>query len=472
MKIALTVNGEPRVVSTHPLRHLLDILREDLDLTAAKEGCGEGECGACSVLLDGRLVNACLVPAFQAHGRDVRTAEGLGTVAKPDPVQTALVAGNAIQCGFCMPGIAVAARALLDRTAAPDRDAIREGLSGNLCRCTGYGRVIDAVARAAEYHRYREENDPPSSPPAPESDGDGLHEDVDPAGPPQPGLAESVRVVVPDDLADALARLRVEGSRMLPVAGATDLAVEFGLGRPHPAAVLDLSRLSELRGVRGEAEGLVIGACTTFSELAMDSLVGRRAPALAAAAMRVGAPAVRNRATLGGNLVTASPAADGLPPLLILDAEVELAGPAGRRRLPLTEFSGRYRETALAADELLVAVHVPAQPAGCRQAFYKVGTRQAQAIAKASLACRARLDGEGRLRDVRVAAGSVAPTAVLLAGVAEWLEGRFLAGDVAAEAGRMAAAEVKPIDDIRSTGAYRRHVVGTLLTRFLTDLIT
>jgi aerobic-type carbon monoxide dehydrogenase small subunit (CoxS/CutS family) len=149
--VTLTVNGQQRTVTCEPNKTLLYLLREDLGLYGAKDACGgEGECGACTVILDGEAVNACLVLAGQAHGRDVITIEGLAEDGTLHPLQTAFVESGAVQCGFCTPGAVLAAKALLDRNPDPTDAMIRETLSGNLCRCTGYSKMVAAVRRAAK----------------------------------------------------------------------------------------------------------------------------------------------------------------------------------------------------------------------------------------------------------------------------------------------------------------------------------
>ncbi len=147
--LRMKVNGEDRSVEVHPFARLLDVLREDLRLTGTKEGCGEGECGACTVLVDGRVVNSCLVPAAQVQGSEIVTVEGLAKGDELSPLQAAFVAHNGAQCGFCTPGMLVAATDLLNRCPNPTEDAVREGLAGNLCRCTGYSKILDAVHTAA-----------------------------------------------------------------------------------------------------------------------------------------------------------------------------------------------------------------------------------------------------------------------------------------------------------------------------------
>ena len=148
--IKLNVNGAPREVETHPMERLLDVLRRQLQLTGTKEGCGEGECGACSVLLDGALVNSCLVPALQADGANIKTIEGVAAGDELHRVQQAFVEHGGAQCGICTPGMVLAAVSLLEKTPQPTDADIRAGLAGNLCRCTGYTKIFEAVVRACE----------------------------------------------------------------------------------------------------------------------------------------------------------------------------------------------------------------------------------------------------------------------------------------------------------------------------------
>lgn len=146
--VQLTVNGVAKSLFVHPMERLLDVLRHELHLTGAKEGCGEGECGSCSVLLDGQIVNSCLIPIGQTDGASLTTIEGLAADARLHPLQQAFLSSNGAQCGICTPGMILAAVHLLDRHPQPTLDQIREGLSGNLCRCTGYWQIFEAVNQA------------------------------------------------------------------------------------------------------------------------------------------------------------------------------------------------------------------------------------------------------------------------------------------------------------------------------------
>jgi len=149
-EISFTVNGTLETVHVHAMDRLLDVLRHELGLIGTKEGCGEGECGSCSVLIDGMLVNSCLIPVLQANGTKVITIEGLATDSRLQALQQAFLDCGGAQCGICTPGMILASLHLLKKTPQPTLDEIREGLSGNLCRCTGYMQIFDAVAEAAQ----------------------------------------------------------------------------------------------------------------------------------------------------------------------------------------------------------------------------------------------------------------------------------------------------------------------------------
>lgn len=148
-KIELTVNGEPYELAVEPWRTLLEVIREDIGLTGAKEACSTGECGNCMVILDGKPVNSCLVLAVDASGKEVLTIEGLAEGGKLHPIQKAFVEHGAIQCGFCTPGMILAAKTLLDNNPEPTGPEVKEAISGNLCRCTGYVKIIEAILAAS-----------------------------------------------------------------------------------------------------------------------------------------------------------------------------------------------------------------------------------------------------------------------------------------------------------------------------------
>jgi carbon-monoxide dehydrogenase small subunit/xanthine dehydrogenase small subunit len=414
---------------------LLDVLREDLRLTGAKEGCGKGECGACTVLLDGRPVDSCLTMAYQADGMCIETVEGMANGSALHPLQDAFIEKGGVQCGVCIPGMLLAAKALLDRNRAPANDDIREALAGNLCRCTGYAKIVAAVARAAAAEPGAAQPEPPAP--------------VAPA------------YFRPRSLEEALEILAQRAGQAVPMAGGTDVLVMAKDGSPGRDALFDLTGVPELRGIEERGGDLWVGALSTHSEMIESSLVKRHAPALGQACAVIGGPQIRNRGTLGGNLANASPAADCVPPLYASDAVVELVSISERRDVRIEEFFTGRRETVLAPDELIAGVRIPRRE-GLRSAFLRLGQRQAQAISKVSVAVAITFK-DGRPDWARVAFGAVGPTVIRArAAEKELLRG----GPEGLRAACAAAREaVKPIDDLRSTRDYRREMSAVLLER-------
>ncbi len=450
MKFECTVNGRECSVDAPPMRRLLDILRQDLGLPGTKEGCGEGECGACAVLLDGRLVNSCLVPAFQLPGRTVETIEALAADGAPDALQQSFLDAGAVQCGFCTPGLVMASRALLSKNAKPTRAEIREGIAGNLCRCTGYEAVVNAVEKAVE-RGY--------SPCLANSSGGNAGVILE--------AGERGKVFMPRSLEEALNVLAEHGEKLTVVAGGTDLMVDMEKkGLVAPEAVLDVTGIEALRRIELRGEWLEIGAGATFAEIAVHPDAIAVAPALAKCASQVGAAAIQNRATIGGNIATASAAADSPPVLMALGAVLVLASSQGPREMPVEEFFAEYRKTARHADELLIAVRIPVSVKGSRQMFRKVGLRQALAISRVSVACVASLK-DGVVTSCRIAAGSMSPIPQLLQNVSEAVCGKVLNRNLAEEAGRLADAAVSP----RTAQEYRKETTGNLVTRFFRDIL-
>jgi CO/xanthine dehydrogenase FAD-binding subunit len=260
---------------------------------------------------------------------------------------------------------------------------------------------------------------------------------------------------------------------LLPVAGCTDLMVQGPEALHRIDRVIDLLGLPELSGIQETREtpaGLEIGATTTFSEIRRSAAVRAAFPILAEAAAVVGGWQIQNRATLGGNLANASPAGDSLPVLLALDAVVVVAGPRGLREIPSSEFHTGYRRTALESGEIVVRVRLPRLPESTVQRFRKVGTREAQAISKVVVALVVRMDGENRIADLRLAAGSVAAVPVRLRATEEAVRGLPVSPETADLAGRTAAGEVSPIDDVRSTADYRRFALERVVRRMMMNL--
>jgi CO/xanthine dehydrogenase FAD-binding subunit len=283
-------------------------------------------------------------------------------------------------------------------------------------------------------------------------------------------MLEPVQILSPDTWEQALA-MKAAQPEAIPIAGGTDLMVALNFDRARPQAILDLTRVAELRDWGTDDGRLRIGAGVTYTRLIEE--LGDRLPGLALAARTVGSPQIRNRGTVGGNLGTASPAGDGLPPLYVSDAEVELASAGGTRRVPVAEFVTGPKRQAAREDELIAAFHLPA--ATGPQQFAKIGTRNAMVIAVCSLS----LAIWPERRAVCACIGSAGPTPIrageaeaFIAGVLDeerlW-DGRGPLPRAALERfGELVAAAAAPIDDVRGSAAYRRHALSVLARRLLT----
>jgi CO/xanthine dehydrogenase FAD-binding subunit len=268
--------------------------------------------------------------------------------------------------------------------------------------------------------------------------------------------------VRPRDLPEAL-ELRAAHPDWMVLAGGTDLMVNANQ-RPAPAGILDLWRLRELGGIAPDADAIAIGAGATWSEVERHPVICERLAPLALAAREIGALQIQARATVGGNVGTSSPVGDSLPVLLALDATLEVASVRGRRRVPYREWCTGYRTTQLAPDELIVSAILPLPGPSTRTVWRKVGTRRAQSISKVMGAAAIELDGD-TVVSARVALGAVADRPIRIAAVEDAVRGRRR--DAAAEAARAALrGAIRPIDDVRSTAAYRREVAENLVARF------
>ncbi len=265
---------------------------------------------------------------------------------------------------------------------------------------------------------------------------------------------------------ELLARLDEPGARIL--CGGTDLLVKMRGGLVLPSRLLDVSDLPELRGLSEKDGAIEIGAAVPFSEILANEVVRDRLPILALVLSKLGSVQIRNRGTLGGNLVNASPAADSAIPLLLLDAEVILRSRAGERRVPAEAFFLGPGRTALAAGEVVRAVSIPISRADLVPSFHKIGRRKALIIAIASVGALTAAKN-GVFEEVRLAAGSVAPTPLRLRKVEEIVRGKRLTPDLVAQARALTAQSVSPIDDVRSSAAYRREVTADLVAHLLEE---
>jgi CO/xanthine dehydrogenase FAD-binding subunit len=280
------------------------------------------------------------------------------------------------------------------------------------------------------------------------------------------GNAAMHDLVAPGDLGAVLQLLAAEPGAWMPIAGGTELMVAFSAGHLASPKLVSLWGIPDLRTIEVTPESVAIGAAATFLDLRRNAVISAELPLLAKAASWIGSVANQGRATLGGNLVNGSPAADSSPALLAYDAEIEIISVRGRRRIPYSAFHTGYKRNVLLPDELLYAIRVPRRFAHHAGYLRKVGTRRAMAIAKVALGATAMLEN-GAIREIRLGAASLAPFPTRLWQTEAALLGQSGERETIQSAHRALLGEIKPINDIRSTAEYRRRVAVNLLDEFL-----
>jgi CO/xanthine dehydrogenase FAD-binding subunit len=283
------------------------------------------------------------------------------------------------------------------------------------------------------------------------------------------GNAEAHELIAPGNLPAVLKLLASAPGEWTPIAGGTELMVAFAAGLLGARKLVNLWGIPDLRFIRTTTESFEIGACTTFLDLRAHASLATELPLIAKSSSWIGSVANQSRATLGGNLMNGSPAADSSPALLVYDAEIEIVSERGSRRIPYSEFHTGYKRNVLTPDELLFAIHLPRRFSNHRQYLRKVGTRRAMAISKVALAATAFLQGDV-VSEIRLAAASLAPFPARLYKTEEALLGQPLTKETTLSASHALLAEAQPIDDIRSTAEYRRRVGANLLQEFLLEI--
>jgi xanthine dehydrogenase small subunit len=477
--LVLTINGARHVVrGRDAFLSLSDYLRRRLGLVGTKIVCSEGDCGACTVLVgrpkadrtafDYRPVDSCIAFMFQLDGTHVVTVEGLRPDRQLNPVQHAMVDCHGSQCGFCTPGFVMAMTGLLEESNgdAFDENAWRRGLTGNLCRCTGYTPILDAARKACDAER-EHLNDLYLAAPI-LADFDALADDAIEIEAPAPLGSEkpTQRVACPATAADALAFLAAYPDTRI-IAGATDIGVRANKTGRLPATILDLNRVAELDFVRIENGTLVAGARATWTAL-LDAC-RLAAPEFAHVLSIFGAPQIRHVGTIGGNIANASPIADSLPFLFVMEATLVLASTAGRREVNINDFYHGYKQFDLRPDELIAEVRIPLPTGDEHLRLYKISRRRDLDISTFTAAIRLRLSGD-IIEQAAIALGGVGPTVIRSRGAERFLAGQPFSEGTMRTAGELAASEITPITDVRGAVDYRRQLARNIFLKYYHEL--
>lgn len=470
--------GQPVALgNVPPDRTLLEVLREDLGCTGTKEGCGEGDCGACTVVLGeergGQLhysaVNSCIRLAHSVNGMALWTVEDLaedpliqpvGDAAAArktitlHPAQEAMVQCHGSQCGFCTPGFVMSLFGMYQNHVCHGepitRELAQEELSGNLCRCTGYRPILDAAQQMA------------SLPGMVVNEAEVLQK-LKLMAHDQSAQAANLSYIAPSSQTALLAARAAHPGAQI-VAGCTDVGLWVTKQHKQYTQVIDVTRAAELREVTQHAEAIHIGAAVSLTD-AFAALTAQW-PQLHRFATRFAGLPVRNSGTLGGNVANGSPIGDSMPLLIALRAQVVLASQArGERQLPLEDLYTGYRQNVMAPDELLVRIVVPRPSAQEQLRAYKISKRFDDDISAVCLVLNLDIAG-GTVQRASIGAGGVAATPARARQTEAALTSQPWTEATAQRAAAVLQAEFSPISDMRASGAYRRQVLGSLLQRY------
>jgi xanthine dehydrogenase small subunit len=461
--IRLVRRGElVSLTNVPPDRTLLEVLREDLGATGTKEGCGEGDCGACTVVVaephDGglryRAINSCIRLAHSVDGMALWTVEDLvADDGRLHPAQEAMVQAHGSQCGFCTPGFVMSLFGMYQnhvcKGGSITRELAQEELSGNLCRCTGYRPILDAAGQMAKLPRVQ-------------VDEPAILAQLDQLAARRGQVPATGTYLDPRSLPELL-QLRAENPKAQLVAGCTDVGLWITKMHQQYRQVLDVTRVEELRRVEQYENHIAIGAAATLTD-AFDALLAQR-PQLKTFANRFAGLPVRNSGTLGGNVANGSPIGDSMPLLIALGAHVVLLSVRGHRDLPLEAFYTGYRQNVLAKDEVVAWIKVPRPQPGELLRAYKISKRYDDDISAVCLVIAMHLR-DGVVDRVGIGAGGVAATPARAVQTEAVLRGQPWTLETARKATAALRSEFQPISDMRASSAYRSEVLGNLMQRF------
>lgn len=464
--VRFLLNDAPvEIAVSDPTQNLLDFLRLDRKLRGTKEGCAEGDCGACTVLV-GRLlndgltyesVNACIRFTGSLDGCHVVTIEAVAAKdGKLHPVQQAMADWHGSQCGFCTPGIVMSLYGLWLQNLDPSTGDIEKALQGNLCRCTGYEAIIRAAKAASKAERVKDvlvaERDRIRKHLAEMRDGARV----------ETGAGKE-RMIIPSSLSDLDAVLAANPEATI-VAGSTDTGLWVTKQMRDIAPVVFIGNLAELQGISEDREHLTLGAGVTYSQAY--PFIAKNYPQMVELWDRIGGEQVRNMGTVGGNIANGSPIGDTPPPLIALGASITLRKGGKRRTIALEDFFIAYGKQDREKGELLESIAIPYLPAGERFAVYKVTKRFDEDITAVCGAFRISLDKAGKVVAACFAFGGMAATPKRAAKAEATVTGKVWNGEAVEMAVCAIAEDFIPLTDMRATAGYRMLVAKNLLRRF------
>ena len=463
----LFVNGkEHKIAGSEAFQPLSTFLRWGLGATGTKIVCEEGDCGACTVLVgklkDGKIdyqpINSCIQLLYQADLSHIITVEGLKQNGHLNPVQEAMVECHGTQCGFCTPGFVVAMCEYFDRSKSPCAQGIKDSVTGNLCRCTGYEPIIKAglnvdlngIVPLSEIYPPAEMNKVFAS-----------------------AAKESVliktddkTVFLPATLSDA-SKFKAENTEAIIIAGGTDVCVVMNKRAYSPKVVMSFGNIAGMHDINIEDGKIKVGATATLS--ALEAFVKERVPEFFDLLWVFGSPQIRNAGTLAGNIANASPIADTPPFLFVMDAAINLASAKGTRQVRINDFYKGYKKFDMQADEFISSVEIPLPVKGEMVRLYKVSRRKHLDISTNTAAFKFKLSGN-KIEDIAIAYGGVAAVILRLPKTEEFLKGKQLELDIFHKAAEIAISEITPISDVRGSREFRLQLAKNLLSKLFYEI--
>lgn len=470
--LLIYVNGRRYKISgKRGFQSLSDFLRNDLGKVGTKVVCAEGDCGSCTVLI-GRVrnsqllyegIDSCIQYLYQLDCSHVITVEGLKDEAQIiHPVQKAMVDAAGSQCGYCTPGFVMALAAMIETDETLTRNSLQEGLTGNLCRCTGYEQIIDAglslnqevIPKASKCYD------------AKLILADFMEHVVQPVyceyEKKWNGIGQQIQFFVPAYLEEAL-EFKKKNKHVTIVAGGTDISVQINKERLEPNCIMSLTHLNGLEILEIENKTVTVGAKVTWTELGV--FCQEHLPELAEIISIFASRQIKNTATLAGNIANASPIADSLPFLYVIDAEIELTALHGTRWVNINQFYHGYKNTEMKQDELITRIRWNLPEPETVMKLYKVSKRKDLDISTFTAGILLVLK-KGKIQNARLAFGGVGPIVLRLPKTEDFLQGKLMLQEIFLEAGKLARDEISPISDVRASSDYRLQLAENILLKY------